>query len=401
MGKITTPDFGSDAFKRQVNEAFTLYLKEQSSWLSIYLANGASMPTATNTKYEWLESQLAPQSWTVNGAKTIGTFGTTVWTAANIVFDSTDWLKAGDIVRFINWTTGSPVWNIQLQIVSVTNGTVATAYIYGWTTDVAIPDNAIAKFISNPQKENNKVFNGANNWVPAKEYNYTQIFEETIELSNTALASISYGDASTMAKQLSQGLYKIEQQMSEASVFGRRVERTGSGVWATWTFGWIEFFIDVANGNVIDASNNPISTTLINDLWEEIKKDGGVYDTIMCNFNQARKISSFNTSGSNPITQVARSETSAGSYVMNFVGDIPVAGWIVSRIIVDEKIPNDRVYLVNSSKIKLVPMEWRALFSVDGTIPWQDGMTMILRGEYTLVVEDAKYSHWVLKGLTA
>jgi hypothetical protein len=43
----------------------------------------------------------------------------------------------------------------------------------------------------------------------------------------------------------------------------------------------------------------------------------------MCNYEQARKISAFNTSGNNPI--ISRSETTAGSYVMQFVSDIPVA----------------------------------------------------------------------------
>ena len=49
----------------------------------------------------------------------------------------------------------------------------------------------------------------------------------------------------------------------------------------------------------------------------------------------SRKISAFNTSGNNPITQLSRDEISTGSYVLNFVSDLPVAGGLVSRIIID------------------------------------------------------------------
>lgn len=397
MAKTWTFDFSSDVFQRQVNEAFELFLKEQSSGLWIYLANGASLPAANETKYEWLETQLTPKSWVVNGAINIGTFGTTPGTAANIVFDSTAWLEAGDIVRFINGTTSSPVGNIQLQIVSVTNGTTATAYIYGWTTDIALPDNAVAKFISNPVEENRKTFTAWNTWEPTFEYNYTQIFEEVVELSDTMKKSLTYGNTNDVQTQLKQAMYKIEQKMSEQAVYWRRVKRTGFTIWTRGTFGWIDQFINVVGWNVVDASAAAISPTLINNLAEEIKKDGWMFNAIICNYNQARKISAFNTSGNNPM--IARSEITTGSYVMNFVSDIPVAWGLVSRIIVDEKIANNQVFLVDTNRIALVPMEWRALSMIDGTIPGQDWETAILRWEYTLVVRDGKYSHWLLTNL--
>jgi hypothetical protein len=228
MSKISTFDFSSDVFQRQVNEAFNLFLKEQSSGLGIYLANGAKLPAAKEHKYEWLESQLTPKSWVVNGAKIIGTFGATVGTAASITLDDTTGLAVNDIVRLIDGTTSAPVGNLQLQIVSVTNGTTATAYIYGGTTDIAIPDNAIAKFISNPVEENRKAFVAGNTWEPTFEYNYTQIFEEVVELSDTMKKSLTYGNTANMQTQLKQAMYKIEQKMSEQAVYGRRVKRTGS-----------------------------------------------------------------------------------------------------------------------------------------------------------------------------
>lgn len=397
MVKTATFDFNSEVFQRQVNEAFDLYLKEQGSLLSLFLQNGKSLPVARETKYEWLESQLTPKSWTVNWAIAAWTFGTTPWTAANITLDSTTGLAPNDIIRFIDGATGGPVWNIQLQIVSVVDWTTATAYIYGWTTDTAIPDNAVAKYISNPSEENRKDFIASNNWEPNFEYNYTQIFEEVIELSDTMKRSLTYGNTSNMATQLKQAMYKIEQKIAEQSIYGRRVQRTGSGVGKTGSFGWLLQFVDVAEGNVVDWWGNTITSSKINDLAEEIKKDWGSFDAIICNYNQARKISAFNTNGNNPM--IARNDTTTGSYVMNFVSDIPVAGWLVSKIVVDEKMPNDSVGLIDTSRIAIVPMENRDLKMINWTLPWQDGETAILRWEYTMVVRDWKYSAGLIKNL--
>ena len=396
MSKTKTFDYDSATFKRSVSEAFNLYLQEQSSGLSIYMNNGSNL-IVKNKKHEWQESQLSPQSWTVNGEVASGTYGTTVGTAANIVFDSTTGLVAGDIIRFVNASTEAPIGNLQLQIVSVTNGTTATAYIYGGTTDATVADNAIAKLISNPVEENRSSFTATNDWEPDWEYNYTEIFETTIELSGTALNSDSYQDVTTMRSQLEQGYYRIRQRMAEAAMFGRRVARSGSTTGTKGSLGGLQYFIDVSGGNTVDASSAALTPTLINNLGEEIKKDGGSFNTILCNYNQARKISAFNATGNNPV--VSRGETTAGGYVMNFVSDLPVAGGLVSRIIVDEKVPANQVYLIDTNKIALIPMRNRALSILDGTINGQDGEKAILRGEYTLQLQDAKYSHGIIKNL--
>jgi hypothetical protein len=83
----------------------------------------------------------------------------------------------------------------------------------------------------------------------------------------------------------------------------------------------------------------------------------------MCNYEQARRISGFNTSGNNPM--IARSETTAGSYVMQFVSDIPVAGGLVSSIIIDEKMPINEIHLIDIAKYSLVPYANSELQLVD------------------------------------
>jgi hypothetical protein len=84
---------------------------------------------------------------------------------------------------------------------------------------------------------------------------------------------------------------------------------------------------------------------------------------------------------------------------MQFVSDIPVAWGLVSSIVVDEKMPNNEIYLLNLAKVSLIPYANRELKLVDWTLPGQDWKTQILRWEYTCKVEDSKYSAGVIKNL--
>jgi len=82
MAKTKTFDFDSNLPIRFVDDLYEIYLKEKSSVLEILLKNGVGMKACTNTKYEWLQSQLKPQSRTINA--TIGTGAT-----KTLVFNST------------------------------------------------------------------------------------------------------------------------------------------------------------------------------------------------------------------------------------------------------------------------------------------------------------------------
>jgi hypothetical protein len=240
--------------------------------------------------------------------------------------------------------------------------------LYGSTTDFQLEVGMVAKLVSNPQGENNKVFTEDNNRQPEIEYNFTQIFQDTFGLSGTALETLMYGNTNDITTHLGVSLYKIQQQMSEQMIFGRRVQRGSS---EAGTFGGLISFIDVSDGNVKDAGAGAISQVMINDQLEAINADGGEANTIVCSPYQARKISAFNTSGNNPM--VGLLDRIAGSYVMKFVGDLPIGpNGMSMNIVVDSKMPKDKVLLVNLDKLSLNAMNNRNLGLFDATAPGQD-----------------------------
>lgn len=215
----------------QVQQLFSLYLKETGSVIDKLMANGAGYAAGEANKYEWLESQLSPLSWSVNASSLAGAFNT----AAAMTFVSTAGLKPNMILYFQD-ATGLDKGDMQVKVVSVTNATTAQVIVYGGTTGVALDNTCKAKLVNEAVMENEKSFTGDSEWVPSREYNFFQIFRTTVELSDTALKSATYGNVNQLAEQMKGGMYKIRQQMSEGIVRGRRVARTNG---ENGTFGGI------------------------------------------------------------------------------------------------------------------------------------------------------------------
>lgn len=391
---ITQFDFSTIA-PDQVLALFQQYLKESNSALDILLSNGIGYDAGKVNKYEWLESQLSPLSWEVNASSLSSAFDT----AATMTFDSTTGLKANMVLRFTA-STGVDKGDMQVIVNSVDSATTATVVIYGSTTGVALDNTCTAKLVGELVPEGEKNIAGDTSWVPDREYNYFQIFRNSAELTDTALNSASYGNVNQLEQQLRNVFYKVRQAMSEQVVRGRRVARNASN---KGSFGGLLQFLKGAGGNAVAAGGNALTPAYINNLMELIIADGGTVNTIVCNVKQARKISAFNrngATGANVYTMIDNATKDVGNYALRFISDIPLVDGMVSNILIDEKMPIDEVGLVNINNLALVPFENRGFRLIDGTNNGDDAVTGILRGEYTLVNKDAKYSGGMITGLS-
>lgn len=386
-------DFGT-LNERQVLELFRIYLQESNSALDIFIGNGLNYRAGTNNKYEWLESTLKPKSWKVNASSVAGAFDT----AADMTFLDTTGMEVGMIIRFVD-ANGYDKGDMQVKVTEVKSATVATVVVYGGTTGVALDNTCVAKFLSEPVKENEKGIEGKSKFLPTTEHNFFQIFRDSAELSDTALNSAVYGDVNDLGTQLQAAFYSIRQQMSEQIVRGRRVARSAT---EHGSFGGFLQFIQAAGGLSVDAGSEDLTPALLNQAIELVYGKGGMVNTIVCNVNQARKFASFNrdgSTGSNVYTMLSEKTKDVGGYALRFISDIPLAGGIVSNILIDDKMPIDKVELIDINNIAAVPYENRGLKIVDGTQNGQDGTTAIIRWEYSLVCKDSKSSAVEIKGL--
>lgn len=383
----------------QVLQLFQVYLRESRSILDTLITNGNSFEVGENNKYEWMQSQFKPKGWVLNAG---GGYSSSAFnTPATMTFVTTAHLEKNMILYFQD-ANGLDVGNMQVIVLSVTNGTTAQVQIYGGSTGVALAGTEQARFLSESVKENEKNIEGKDEWLPTKEFNNFQIFRTSVELSDTALKTAVHGNVNLLANQLQGAFYQIRQQMSDQLTRGLRVART-NGSLGNGTMGWFLQFLTMAWGNVVNGGGAALTPEMLNNLVSQVDADGGQVDTIICSVEQARKISAFNrtgATGNNVYTMIGEKSNDVGNYAMRFISDIPVAGGLISNIIVDHKMPKNRVGLLKMSNIGLVPFKERSLKLVDGTQNGQDGTTAIVRWEYTLACKDAIYSGGIINNLS-
>jgi hypothetical protein len=157
----------------------------------------------------------------------------------------------------------------------------------------------------------------------------------------------------------------------------------------------------LAGGNVTNVAG-ALTELAINNALEAIFSDGGYSDryVMLCAENQARKISAFNTAGSNPMVIKQPSDRTFGGYISSFVGDLPVQSGFMANIVVDPNFPKDQLAIVDMNRVKLHALQGSALNDYDATLPTYDGFSRRIIGEYTMSVENGQKAHALLTGLS-
>ncbi len=343
---------------------------------------------ATNTKHEWLEDVMSPLAFEVDAQRNTS--------SSTLVLVSTAKVKVGMVLGFETAEGASK--SVQLVVTDVTNSTDLAVAVYGGSTDVQLDATDVVKLIGLPKGESTNP-DPSDGYEPVPEYNYTQIFDRTAKVSKTAEFVKKYGIGSALNYQVAKMLKELAYELNNTLIYGRRVQRTGTTPGTTGSLGGILYFLENGSGNQVDASGNDLSPTLLNDAFEQGMGNGADNMRVaLCNINQARKISGFNTTGNNPV--IMRDEKTAGSFVMQFMSDIPVGdAGMVSKIVVDQSFPKDKVALIDVSKIGVVPLDGRQFTDEDATTPGADFFARRVLGELTAEIKNASNSHMLIENL--
>ena len=137
--------------ERQVYDLFSTFLKEQSSALEIFLRNGQNYTAGTNNKYEWLESQLTPMSWSVNTYTT-----PSPGSPFGLTFTSTAGMRPNMILRFVRAGTNDDVGDMQVKVQEIISPDTAICILYGDTMPYPLDPSMTAKLMSEAVQENEK-----------------------------------------------------------------------------------------------------------------------------------------------------------------------------------------------------------------------------------------------------
>lgn len=378
---------------RDVSSAFDTLIADRPSFLGLLGSTGTTLdlngnPVVKNTKYEWVNESLTQYKSAIASFDTDGD-----GTGVNIA--DTTGFEVGSIVRFESAAGASKTELARIASVdSATDLTIVRDY--GSTTGVTLVVGDIMILNSTPRNEDSAV-GSAILQQGTIGFNYTEIFDEVANLSNTAMATVAYDNATEMAKQVRAAMVRLARKIENAAIHGVAVQRTSS---VAGTMAGVLAQISASGGN-INAVGGALTETEINDVIEDILADGGMLSQplLLCHPRQARKLSALNTSGTNPTVFKANEDRTLGNFTTTFIGDLTLNGLgIAAPIFTAHNMAQDELAILDMSKVNLKVM--RGVQAMDATTNGTDGRKERLITELTLEVQNATTAHGILTGLT-
>lgn len=319
------------------------------------------------------------QSWTdaYKGADSVTSSTAHTTSVTTLTVDDTSVLRPGMLLA-----NGEEV----IYVTSVTNATTAVIVRgVGGTTAETIADNDVLT-IDSVGREENSTGADDNLYQPVITENFFQTMDTQINMSRRALATMQYGDTNDLQFQLAERLRQLAINMDRMLIRGRKFTQ-GSGDSLISYSGGFKYFNDQSGAIKIDASTAALSSTLINNLNEQIVDAGGTTDSIAVSVAKARDIHAIISANYNSERLVDWVEDEGS--VFQLPTDMPLVG-NVNNIVIDTNLADTEVMMYDSSKIAIVPMaaahgsEGGNWHTKDATQPGQDGESARIIGDFSV-----------------
>lgn len=332
---------------------------------------------ATQVEHAWYEDALHGLKSQINNAA-----GYTN-TDTSLVVDDAEPFRANQVIQI-----GS-----ELLLVTAVNTATKTLTVergFGGTTAAAIADNAVVEVVSNIQDEGANA-RAARYKKRVRKYNVTQIFDDTISISGTQMATSSYGVENEYMYEMDKKLRELAIQLERAIIRGQRVDGSESDTMRM--LGGLDYWI---TSNVYDHAGAAIDAATLeekfNDQLQNIYNaggfsDGGRYVAIMNgvqkrNFNKILKDQ----------VRVDIEDNRRGVIVDNYVSDFGIINIALNR-----HVPDGVIYIVDVNRVKIRPLQTRD-FGHEYLGKVGDKVEGQIVGEYTLEFKN-EAAHAKIEGL--
>lgn len=314
-------------------------------------------------KYEWIEDTMPGRSSTITPALADAT-GTSVGVAAGTGVR----FKAGDVVKVDSELM--LVSSVATDTLTVVRSTEAG---FEGVVGATHADLAPITKVGVARLENSDYVLGYYT-NPTLPYNYTQIFDEALGVSNSEMVSQKYGISDTMA-------YHLEKIISDGKSAGtlpilleqsfyHGVRYAGTAAFPR-TMGGFNAFVTT---NVVDKSSASLDLLDIEGMMQTINDVGGRPDTILVNSFGKRKISEFFKG----TIETSRDEKLGGAVIDNVLTEFGTL-----KVIYDWLCPSNELYMFDSTKMGWI--EYRPFDIVDVPVT-VDGKVKRVIGEYGFVL---------------
>jgi len=319
-----------------------------------------------STKYEWLEDAYVAESCTVTGLSSGTT--TTTFTPSSLTL-----LQPGDLLKI----DSEVVW-----VSSVSSGIPTVTRGYGGSTAATHADASTALRVGRARIDGDDADDSPQTEVSSA-YNYTQIFQRSIDLARTRRKMQAYGIADPLEYEKDKKMDELMMQLCKLPYHGLRYVGTSS---AARTAGGFRQFITT---NTTDVSSGALTRDHIDDLLQDIHGYGGDPDVILCGSFSQRKINSFYEG----FITTERSEAMGGNLIKMLQN--PISGSIID-VVVDLHCPTDELWVLQSDQVGYFPFD---PFFYEDLAKTGDADNGEIIGEYGFVVKAEKW-HGYLDGIS-
>lgn len=334
--------------KESVTDEFLLLNPLQTPMLNLL---GFGDPV-TSVEHVWFEDEMFAQESTLTKALTVG--------AAFIDVEETDAFRPKQVIRIgEELILVTKVEGEKLTVVRGYAETVVEAHEAGSTIEVM--------FVEGHEGADAR----DSRYKPRKRVsNITQIFDDSVELTGTAMSVAQFGVDNEYEKEKQKKQLELALQLEKAVINGIRYERGN-----TRMMRGIRSFIET---NVINAGGAAIVDDHLIEVFRQIFEKGG--STVGGNYKiiagatQKIAISAFD----NALIRLSRQDNGRGQVVDHYVSDFGNA-----EILLNNNMPAGEILVIDANRLSIRPLRTRE-FSHTFLGKKGDYMQGMLVGEYTL-----------------
>lgn len=321
--------------------------------------------TTTSTKIEWLQDELVPGADALNGAATTGdTF---------ITVDNQGYFKTNDLIRIDDEY-------LRVSGYGTTASTLLVERSWGDPAAASHSDNATVLILGNLPQEGDDPVSGIN-FQRTQPFNYTQIYQDEIEVTRSEEKEAKYGVQSEASYQIGKRLKENAIKLERNLILGTRNNDTTN---KRRSHGGLDYYISTGTDS---TTTNLTATELLAQLQNSFDRGGSV-DLFAVGGTQKRKISAFNSDD----IRFSRDENIRGAVVDWFDSDF---GRIY--IILNRWVPTRFAFGLEKQYISLV---WFDPFFVEPLAKTGDRQQWELIGEVSMKVRNES-AHFKFNALQA
>lgn len=331
---------------------------------------------ATETEHKWMEDTLRPLTSTITD-NPLADNATTI----NVATGTGVYFRTGDVVLI-----DSELIRITADPAADALTTVASPNGRGWggSTAAAHTQNSVIEIVSVAITEGNPTPGIARHTVKTSVSNYTQIFEDVVQVSSTLEAVEQWAPGSEYARQLAKTMKTLMILMDKTFIYGKPA--AGSAT-VPRALGGFRHFVTT---NVTAAGGAQISEKLLLDMFSTSYDNGGNIKALFLRLKQKQGINKF----LDPARRTDFSERRAGAVVDSYLWDQGIVD-----IVVDRWLPASEVCGADTEFVGFGPLAGQTIGHE--ILPKQSRLVQRgqITGEYTAEVKSEK-AHGRITGLS-